>query len=165
MEDAENKYLLLLEFIEEQMFWKSSKRNASYTGAHHPDLVEENSSAIGDFEQSGLGAVRFVESPAPIPAPRPAENRERIRQQKSGALPGLLERFRLLRTRYEKNPGHGKRRIVESRAAKYQLIATIYSTNAAMEKGRRNSRLFGFVGHSRSNVGRGFCPQAVTIGA
>jgi predicted transcriptional regulator len=37
----------------------------------------------------------------------------------------LLERFGLLRTRYEKNPGHGKRRIVESRAAKYQLIATI----------------------------------------
>jgi predicted transcriptional regulator len=37
----------------------------------------------------------------------------------------LLERFGLLRTRYEKNAGHGKRRIVESRAAKYQLIATI----------------------------------------
>src|ERR1039457_1935440 len=37
----------------------------------------------------------------------------------------LLERFGLLRTRYEKNPGHGKRRVVESRAAKYQLIATI----------------------------------------
>jgi hypothetical protein len=31
MEDAENKYLLLLKFIEEQMFWESSKRNASYT--------------------------------------------------------------------------------------------------------------------------------------
>ena len=39
-------------------------------------------------------------------------------------------------------------------SAKYQLVATIYSTNAAMEKGRRNSRLFGFVGHSRSSVGR-----------
>ena len=37
----------------------------------------------------------------------------------------LLERFGLLRSRYEKNPGHGKRRIVESRAAKYQLVATI----------------------------------------
>src|ERR1039458_8755076 len=37
----------------------------------------------------------------------------------------LLERFGLLRTRYEKNPGHGKRTVVESRAAKYQLIATI----------------------------------------
>jgi predicted transcriptional regulator len=37
----------------------------------------------------------------------------------------LLERFGLLRTRYEKNPGHGKRRIVESRAARYQLTATI----------------------------------------
>jgi hypothetical protein len=32
MEDAENKYLLLLllEFTEEQMFWESGKRNASY---------------------------------------------------------------------------------------------------------------------------------------
>jgi len=29
MEDAE-KYLLLLEFIEEQMFWESGKGNASY---------------------------------------------------------------------------------------------------------------------------------------
>jgi len=37
----------------------------------------------------------------------------------------LLVRFGLLRTRYEKNPGHGKRRIVESRAARYQLTATI----------------------------------------
>ncbi len=37
----------------------------------------------------------------------------------------LLERFGLLRTWYEKNPGHGRRRIVKSRAAKYQLTATI----------------------------------------
>ena len=37
----------------------------------------------------------------------------------------LLEQFGLLRTRYESNPGHGRRRIVESRAEKYQLIATV----------------------------------------
>lgn len=37
----------------------------------------------------------------------------------------LLEQFGLLRTRYEANPGHGKRRIVEPCAAKYQLIATV----------------------------------------
>ena len=37
----------------------------------------------------------------------------------------LLESFGLLRTRYETNPGHGRRRIVEPRAAKYQLLATI----------------------------------------
>ncbi|HEV2964104.1 MAG TPA: MarR family transcriptional regulator [Candidatus Angelobacter sp.] len=37
----------------------------------------------------------------------------------------LLERFGLLHTRYEKNPGHGRQRIVESRAAGYQLMATI----------------------------------------
>ena len=37
----------------------------------------------------------------------------------------LLELFGLLRTRYEKNPGHGRRRIVEPRAANYQLLAAI----------------------------------------
>ncbi|MFY9675952.1 MAG: hypothetical protein WB817_20415 [Terriglobales bacterium] len=37
----------------------------------------------------------------------------------------LLERFGLLRSRYETNPGHGKRRIVEPRAARYQLVATV----------------------------------------
>jgi len=37
----------------------------------------------------------------------------------------LLEQFGLLRTRYEPNPGHGKRRIVESRAEKYHLVATV----------------------------------------
>jgi predicted transcriptional regulator len=37
----------------------------------------------------------------------------------------LLEQFGLVRTRYESNPGHGKRRIVEPRAEKFQLIATL----------------------------------------
>ena len=37
----------------------------------------------------------------------------------------LLESFGLLRTRYEKNPGHGRRRIVEPCAANYQLLAAI----------------------------------------
>jgi predicted transcriptional regulator len=37
----------------------------------------------------------------------------------------LLERFGLLRSRYEINPGHGKRRIVEPRAARYWLVATV----------------------------------------
>jgi predicted transcriptional regulator len=37
----------------------------------------------------------------------------------------LLERFGLLRSRYETNPGHGKRRIVEPRAARYELVATV----------------------------------------
>jgi predicted transcriptional regulator len=37
----------------------------------------------------------------------------------------LLESFGLLRTRYEINPGHGRRRIVEPRAGRYQLTATI----------------------------------------
>jgi|ERR1017187_5776223 predicted transcriptional regulator len=37
----------------------------------------------------------------------------------------LLEQFGLLRTRYEANPGHGRRRIVEACAERYQLIATV----------------------------------------
>jgi predicted transcriptional regulator len=37
----------------------------------------------------------------------------------------LLEQFGLLRTRYEANPGHGRRRIVEPCAEKYQLVATV----------------------------------------
>ena len=37
----------------------------------------------------------------------------------------LLEEFGLLRSRYETNPGHGRRRIVDARASKYQLQAVI----------------------------------------
>jgi predicted transcriptional regulator len=37
----------------------------------------------------------------------------------------LLESFGLLRTHYVPNPGHGRRRIVEARAEKYQLTASI----------------------------------------
>ncbi len=37
----------------------------------------------------------------------------------------LLERFGLLTTAYENNPGHGRRRIVMPRAASYQLVATV----------------------------------------
>jgi predicted transcriptional regulator len=37
----------------------------------------------------------------------------------------LLEKFALVHSRYEKNPGHGRRRIVSSRSTKYQLVANI----------------------------------------
>jgi len=37
----------------------------------------------------------------------------------------LLESFGLLRTHFEANPGHGKRRIVEPRASRYKLVANI----------------------------------------
>jgi predicted transcriptional regulator len=37
----------------------------------------------------------------------------------------LLESFGLLRTRYVPNPGHGRRRMVEASADKYQLTASI----------------------------------------
>ena len=37
----------------------------------------------------------------------------------------LLESFGLVSGRQEVNPGHGRRRIIEPRAARYQLVATI----------------------------------------
>lgn len=37
----------------------------------------------------------------------------------------LLEAFGLVDARQEVNPGHGRRTIIEPRAAKYQLVATI----------------------------------------
>ena len=37
----------------------------------------------------------------------------------------LLESFGLVETRDEPNPGHGRRRVIEPRAAKYRLVATI----------------------------------------
>lgn|SRR5579871_404061 len=37
----------------------------------------------------------------------------------------LLETFGLLHAREEINPGHGRKRVIEPRAAKYQLVATI----------------------------------------
>jgi hypothetical protein len=37
----------------------------------------------------------------------------------------LLESFRLLRTRYEANPGHRKRRFVEPCASQYKLVANV----------------------------------------
>ncbi len=37
----------------------------------------------------------------------------------------LLEQVGLLRTWYQANPGHGKRRIVEPCAAKFQFVATV----------------------------------------
>jgi predicted transcriptional regulator len=37
----------------------------------------------------------------------------------------LLESFGLLSTRFEKNPGHGRQKIVEPMAGRYQLVAII----------------------------------------
>lgn len=37
----------------------------------------------------------------------------------------VLESYGLLITHEESNPGHGRRRVIEPRAARYQLVATI----------------------------------------
>ena len=67
-----------------------------------------------------LHAVR--ERPTPVSELAGALRRDRkaVRRDVS-----LLESFGLLTTRDEPNPGHGRRRVVEPRAAKYRLVATI----------------------------------------
>ena len=37
----------------------------------------------------------------------------------------LLEQFGLLRSHYQPNPGHGRRRIVEPSAERFQIVATL----------------------------------------
>jgi hypothetical protein len=37
----------------------------------------------------------------------------------------LLQSFGLVNAREEINPGHGRKRVIEPRAEKYQLVATI----------------------------------------
>jgi predicted transcriptional regulator len=67
-----------------------------------------------------LRAVRA--QPAPISQLATTLKRERkaVRRDVS-----LLQSFGLVHSREEPNPGHGRRRIIERRAANYQLIATI----------------------------------------
>lgn len=67
-----------------------------------------------------IHAVR--EKPAPVSelAATLGRDRKAVRRDVS-----LLESFGLVHAREEANPGHGRRRIIEPRAAKYQLVATI----------------------------------------
>ena len=67
-----------------------------------------------------LGALR--KKPAPISELAVILKRDRkaVRRDVS-----LLRAFGLVDAREEPNPGHGLRRVIEPRAAKYQLIATI----------------------------------------
>ena len=60
----------------------------------------------------------------PIPVSELARDLKRDRQAVRRDV-SLLESFGLLRTREEPNPGHGRRRIVETLASKYQLVANI----------------------------------------
>jgi hypothetical protein len=59
-------------------------------------------------------------NPASTPASKASPSSLRVSRDVE-----LLEQFGLLRTRYETNPGHGRRRIVEPRAEKFHLIATV----------------------------------------
>ena len=67
-----------------------------------------------------LYAVRAKPTPVSKLAATLRRDRKAVRRDVS-----LLESFGLVKTREEANPGHGRRRIVEPRAAKYQLVATI----------------------------------------
>jgi predicted transcriptional regulator len=67
-----------------------------------------------------IKAVR--EKPAPVSALAATLGRDRkaVRRDVS-----LLESFGLVHAREEINPGHGRRRIIEPLASKYQLVAMI----------------------------------------
>jgi predicted transcriptional regulator len=67
-----------------------------------------------------LHAVRVKPSPLSELAKTLKRDRKAVRRDVS-----LLKSFGLLKIREEPNPGHGRRRIVEPLAAKYQLVATI----------------------------------------
>jgi predicted transcriptional regulator len=67
-----------------------------------------------------LDAVRAKPAPVTELAVTLKRDRKAVRRDVS-----LLESFGLVKTRDEPNPGHGRRRVVAPRAAKYQLVATI----------------------------------------
>jgi predicted transcriptional regulator len=67
-----------------------------------------------------LHAVRARATPVSELAGTLRRDRKAVRRDVS-----LLESFGLVKTREEPNPGHGRRRVVESHAAKYHLLATI----------------------------------------
>jgi predicted transcriptional regulator len=65
-------------------------------------------------------AVR--QKPAPVSELATTLRRDRKAVKRDVAL---LESFGLVNAREEINPGHGRKRVIEPRAAKYQLVATI----------------------------------------
>jgi predicted transcriptional regulator len=67
-----------------------------------------------------IHAVR--EKPAPVSELATTLRRDRKAVKRDVTL---LESFGLVNAREEINPGHGRRRIIEPLAAKYQLVATI----------------------------------------
>lgn len=62
------------------------------------------------------------EKPAPVSELAATLRRDRKAVKRDVAL---LESFGLVNSREEINPGHGRKRVIEPRAAKYQLVATI----------------------------------------
>ncbi len=67
-----------------------------------------------------LRAIREKSTPLSELAATLNRDRKAVRRDVS-----LLESFGLVKTREEPNPGHGRRRIVERRAGRLQLVAVI----------------------------------------
>lgn len=67
-----------------------------------------------------LRAVRATPAPVSDLAATLGRDRKAVRRDVS-----VLESFGLVISREEPNPGHGRRRVIEPRAARYQLVATI----------------------------------------
>ena len=67
-----------------------------------------------------IHAVREKPAPVSVLAATLGRDRKAVKRDVT-----LLESFGLVKARDEINPGHGRRRIIEPLAAKYQLVATI----------------------------------------
>ena len=96
-------------------------------GEKFPDAItmtfEDPSDLVRVLSAQRLRVLRAVRAkPAPISdlAAILGRDRKAVRRDVS-----LLQSFGLVLTREEVNPGHGRKRISEPRAAKYQLLATI----------------------------------------
>lgn len=86
-------------------------------------IFEDTSDLLRVLSAERVRVLRAVRAKA-IPVSDLASGLNRDRQAVRRDVT-LLESFGLLKTREETNPGHGRRRIVEPLAEKYQLVANI----------------------------------------
>jgi predicted transcriptional regulator len=86
-------------------------------------IFEDPSDLIRVLSAERVRVIHAVrEKPAPVSELAATLRRDRKAVKRDVTL---LESFGLVNAREEINPGHGRRRVIEPLAAKYQLIATI----------------------------------------
>jgi predicted transcriptional regulator len=91
-----------------------------------PEIVISFENAADMIRVLSAERIRLLRCARQKPAPVSALAIELKRDSRAVSRDvDLLEDFGLLYSRYETNPGHGRRRIVQPCAAKYQMVATI----------------------------------------